>query len=892
MQRKIERISSKIYIYFISIVLLGTLVCCDSSAKKGAKFIRIIDSISDENIVQSPLKNIIEKFNLVEENITGKWSYIPDLSSQDQEIWGTSSHHPILGNHESEFPEGIMLLNNGKQMEYLSGGKDQDTGWRWIGSSESLDLKEYEEFDKTRRGIILNGENSFRFEKLLPDGVLILDLYLVNPDWQKIRPSLTVTFNGTDEEELVITRKKWFRIRKKLTLGKYAVEIKFSEKNEQNNTDATIILGQVKMTGSSDILLLNQPRQQERSNPQGEFVFRYHTHVPLPEKNADAVPSQIHYLYNFRNKFPLFDAGTESNPYSIKKKIPFDEYSLNSLIAPPDSEFCIDLKLPSNAVLEFGYGFLNEFINRKSNQSVQFRLLLEKSGNEETLFSKTISWKTAKDIIREQIDLTPYAGNKVRLTFLTSEIDADSQSQIVPVWVNPIIFQVRETDQKNIILISLDTIRPDHLGCYGYQRNTSPAIDLLAADGVLFKNTYSTTSWTLPGHVSLLTSLNCLNHQVYFPLQKMTPDAPTLADILRTQQFYCAAFTGGGYLSETYGFSKGFDSYQEIKLHGDQAIRLDEAERLAQLASLWLEDNKDKNFFLFLHTYQPHDPYANMSPIGKEFLEEESKWEQVKMGILLDERGGRYHAQFSDEEKQNIIALYDGDIKYTDTFFVRPIMDKLKELGLYEKSLIILTSDHGEEFFDHEAWLHDHSVYEEGIRIPLIVKFPDAEFKGTQIENIARITDIMPTILDRASIKINRQRFDGVSLVPLINGKEKKQRTFVSDVALREFKMSPSVISINKDNFKFILNKKISSPYIRRSVRNFDGSQIELYDLEKDPGETKNLAANIAFRDLCFELLDDINRLYEKAEELQKRQDEVTLDQSLRERLKALGYIK
>jgi arylsulfatase A-like enzyme len=892
MQRKIERISSKIYIYFISIVLLGTSVCCDSSAKKGAKLIRIIDSISDENIVQSPLKNIIEKFNLVEENITGKWSYIPDLSSQDQEIWGTSSHHPILGNHESEFPEGIMLLNNGKQMEYLSGGKDQEIGWRWIGTSESLDLKEYEEFDQTRRGIILNRENSFRFEKLLPDGVLILDLYLVNPDWQKIRPNLTVTFNGTDAEELVITRKKWFRIRKKLTLGKYAVEIKFAEKNEQNITDATIILGQVKMTTHSDILLLTRPGQQERSNPQGEFVFRYHTYMPLPEKNADAVPPQIHYLYNIRNKFPLFDAGAESNPYSIKKKISFDEYSLNSLIAPPESEFCMVLKIPPNAVLEFGYGFLNEFINRKSNQSVQFRLLLEKSGNEETLFSKTISWKTAKDITREQVDLTSYAGNKVRLTFLTSEIDADSQSQIVPVWVNPIIFQVPETDQKNIILISLDTVRPDHLGCYGYQRNTSPAIDLLAADGVLFKNTYSTTSWTLPGHVSLLTSLNCLNHQVYFPLQKMTPDAPTLADILRTLQFYCAAFTGGGYLSETYGFSKGFDSYQEIRLHGDQAIRLDEAERLAQLASLWLEDNKDKNFFLFLHTYQPHDPYANMSPIGKEFLEEESKWEQVKMGILLDERGGRYHAQFSDEEKQNIIALYDGDIKYTDTFFVQPIMDKLKELGLYEKSLIILTSDHGEEFFDHEAWLHDHSVYDEGIRIPLIVKFPDAEFKGTQIENIARITDIMPTILDRASIKINRQRFDGVSLVPLINGKEKKQRTFVSDVALREFKMSPSVISINKDNFKFILNKKISSPYIRRSVQNFDGSQIELYDLEKDPGETKNLAANIAFRDLCFELLDDINRLYEKAEELQKRQDEVTLDQSLRERLKALGYIK
>lgn len=365
----------------------------------------------------------------------------------------------------------------------------------------------------------------------------------------------------------------------------------------------------------------------------------------------------------------------------------------------------------------------------------------------------------------------------------------------------------------------------------------------------------------------------------------------TLADILRTEQFYCAAFTGGGYLSETYGFSKGFDIYQEIKLHGNQAIRLDEAERLAQLASRWLEDNKDKNFFLFLHTYQPHDPYANLSPSGKEFIEEDAEWDQVKMEPLFNGKS-RFDTQISEKAKQNIIALYDGEIKYTDVFFVQPILDKLKELGLYKKSLIILTSDHGEEFFDHEAWLHDHSLYDEGIRIPLIVKLPDAEYKGSQIENIVRITDIVPTILDQMRTKTNDKQFDGTSLFPLIQMKEKTQRTFVSDLALREFEMAPTVISINKDNFKFILNKKISSPYVKRLVRNFDGSQIELYDLEKDPKETKNLAANIAYREMCFELLVNINRLYEQTNLITKERDEVSLDQSLRERLKALGYIK
>lgn len=897
MQTMNEQISEKFCACFLLIVLLVGSICCDSSGKKESRLIRIIDIISEENIVQSPLKDIIEKFNFVEEDITGKWAYLPDLSSQDQEIWGTSSGYPILGNHESEFPEGIKLLNNGQEVKYLSGNKKQKTGWRWIGTSESLDLRKYSGYDKTRRGIILNNENSFKFEKLFPEGELILDLILVNPDWENIRPNLTVTFNDSNAEELVITRKKYFRIRKKLDLGRYTIEIKYSDTNEQNVSETPIVLGQVKMTGTSDILLLTHARQQERSEPPGDFHFQYYTHVALPKKKIKEVRPEIDYLYNLRNKFPLFDEGTGSNPFSIKKKITFHEDSLNCLAAPPESAFCMDVKISPNAnyVLEFGYGILNEFKNIESDQPIQFRLLLERSDEEETLFSKTINWATTKDIIQEQIDLTPYAGSKVRLSFLTDypypEGKKEKSPYIVPLWVNPLIYQIPETNQTNIILISLDTVRPDHLGCYGYQRNTSPAIDRLAADGVLFKNTYSTTSWTLPGHVSLLTSLNCLNHQVYFPLQKMNPDVLTLADILRTEQFYCAAFTGGGYLSETYGFSKGFDAYQEIKLHGDQAIRLDEAERLAQLASRWLEDNKDKNFFLFLHTYQPHDPYANLSPAGREFLEENAEWDQVRMEPLFSGKG-RFDTQFSEKEKQNIIALYDGEIKYTDVFFVQPILDKLKELGLYEKSLIILTSDHGEEFFDHEAWLHDHSIYDEGIKIPLVIKFPDTEHKGRQIEKIARITDIMPTILEQMKIKTSYKQFDGASLFPLLNGKEKTQRTFVTDLALREFEIAPTVISTNKNNFKFILNKKISSPYAKRVVRNFDGSQIELYDLEKDPKETRNLAANIAYREMCFELLVNINRLYERANLITKERDEVLLDQSLRERLKALGYIK
>jgi len=855
--------TKKIIVLLLFSILLGFL-CCSLLEKKEPRIIRIIDALSEKNVIESPLKNIIQQFNYVEEDVTGQWSPIPELSSQDQEVWGFSSRYPILGNHESESPQGIKLFANGKEIDYLTTSVKKKTGWRWIATEETLDLRRFPGYDNERRGIPLNQKNSFRFEKIFPDREVIIDLYIANPNWEKFRPRLIIMFNDSVEKEFVVTRKKWFRIRQKTNLGRYTVEMKLDENSDRSGNTESVILGMVKITCPSDILLLSKPGGKNQDPPRDTFLLKYYTIAALPEKNRKAVSSDIIYSYYLRNKFPLEDAGIEENPYCLKKKIAFDEYALNSLIALPKSEFRMDMRIPSNGILEVGYGILNEFRRRILEIPIQFQIVLTTNGKETTLLKKIIVWEKNEDILYHNIDLEPYAGRNVQLTFLTTEAHSEnlekSSSPIVPVWVNPLIYQSSETTRPNIILISLDTVRPDHLGCYGYHREISPGIDRLASDGVLFKNTYSSTSWTLPGHVSLLTSLDCLSHQVYFPLQKMDRETTTLADVLRNEQYFCAAFTGGGYLSESYGFSKGFDFYQEIKLHGDQAIRLDEAERLGEMASEWIGKNRDRDFFLFLHTYQPHDPYANLSPVGKEFLEENAKWEQIKMETLFEGKG-RFETHFSEAEIQNIIDLYDGEIKYTDVAFVLPILDKLRELELYENSLIILTSDHGEEFYEHQGWLHDHSIYDEGIRIPLIIKFPGQQYRGLQVENIARITDILPTILHFLEIKFSSKLFDGQSLLSILKGKEKKQRSYVSDLALRAFDSAPTVIAINDDHFKLILNKKIVSPYVKHISRNFNGFQIELYNTEKDPGETKNLASNITYRNLCFELLHGLYKL-------------------------------
>lgn len=885
-------IASLLFAVFIS------FISCHLLKKKEYGIFRIVDNLSDKNIIESPFKDLIKQFNFIEEDINGKWKYLPELSNKDQKTWGFSTAHSILGNHESETPEEIKLLKNGKEVEYLSNLTKEDERWRWIDTDETLDLKSYDAYDNKLRGIVLKKGNSFKFEKLLPNGEVMIDLYIVNKNWETYIPRLEITFNNSDTEELIITRKKWFRIRNEVNLGKYLIEIKFvdSEGGAEGKEEKFVVIGNIKLQNSSDILLLFTSPKEKKVPTQGNYQLQYYNYDSLSkEKNQPALLRAL-YLYNLKYKFLIHDESISNNPYSIKKKIVIDEYSLNSLLAPPRSEFTIPIKIFSKATLELGYGFLtNKSRQRESNKIINFKILIKDSCAEKILLNRAINWETYKEIIQEKIDLSLYKGKKVKLSFITEEIQSndeeDKNTPIIPIWVNPLINQIPEKAHTNVVLISLDTLRPDHLSCYGYHRNTSPAIDLLAEDGVLFLNTFSTTSWTLPGHVSMLTSLDCLHHQVYYPLQKMEVDTITLADILRANQFYCAAFTGGGYLSATYGFSKGFDSYQEIKLHGDKAIRFDEAERLSKLACDWLDNNGNKKFFLFLHTYQPHDPYANPSPLGKAFLNDHSKWDQIKMESLFEEKG-RFETQFSDDEKQNIIDLYDGEIKYTDSLFVKPILDKLKELNIYDNTMIILTSDHGEEFYDHEAWLHDHSVYNEGIKIPLIIKFLHFNHKGTRIKKTARITDIMPTILDQMNIKSNNDKFDGKTLFLLLEGKEKHERAFISDLALRNFKIPPTIISINQDQFKLILNKQILSPYVKRKIKNFNVKKIELYDIEKDPKEENNLALNIAYRDIVFKLIKKINMLYEKADLQKKGQKKVVLDKSLEERLRSLGYIK
>jgi len=366
----------------------------------------------------------------------------------------------------------------------------------------------------------------------------------------------------------------------------------------------------------------------------------------------------------------------------------------------------------------------------------------------------------------------------------------------------------------------------------------------------------------------------------------MAPSVLTLADLLRKNNFFTCAFTGGGFVSAQYGFSKGFDAYYEGR---GGVFHMNSAELIYDSFSNWIDNNRGKRFFLFLHTYQPHNPYVCPHPHNTLFLDEDAPWKHVNFLGYLGGKPGIYKT-LPESERKNAIGLYDGEISYLDENLIGPLVTKLKETGLYEKTMIIFTSDHGEEFFDHKAWDHGHSLYNESIKVPLIIKFPDNKFSNVKISHALSLVDIMPTILEEMKIECPDITLDGKSLLPMLKGREKEHRTFLADIGANVLDSHiPQKISMNKGRYKLILNKEFSE----RDLEFFitpppETAQIELFDLLNDLKEENNIAEKNP--GLTNTILQKINELYSQA--IKTKSEKTKIDEKLKEQLKALGYIR
>lgn len=866
---------------FLTLLFLCFLIFSFSCNKRNENIynlFRITDNLKDKNIIESPLRNLFSYFPHKEDVLTGKWKRLESHSSETYSVWITSTSNPILKPILYSDLNKMQLFIDNKIIPYNENNLNT-LHWQWLTTRERVELRRYNLFNANSNGIILIPNQSFEIEKILPDDAIIMDLIVSSENSKQTQNlRLTILINDKIISNIEI-HKKFYRIIFHPNLDLYKIKFINSSPNitADQNQNNNIIIRMIKFKSDKDIIYLYKPKSKNINKYKSKIKYKTYKSSSKDIKNLLNLYS---FIYNDDYSNEIF----EKNPYSIIKKIYSNQESKIVLLSPSITKIQIKIKIPKNCILEFGYGFLR---NKNSNNiKIKFITKIKTKSKTAEIFSSIQQSNNLQNFKYKNINLNKFAGKNVIIEFISQQIDTNlNDYSTIPVWINPILYT--HNTKPNIILISIDTLRADHLGCYGYKRDTSPNIDSFAKEAIVFKNAYSSTAWTLPAHVSLFTALSTNKHNVYLSFQKIPPNIKLLTNYLRQKQYYTAAFTGGGYVGYNYGFGKGFDFYKDFDTKGDLALCSDEADILYKLAEKWLEKNQNKKFFLFLHTYQPHDPYLNPSNLKKLFSNKNDKWNEIFLSRIFA-NVNRYQTNFSEQEKNNIINLYDSEIRYTDEYFIKPLLKKLKDLNLYDNSLIIILSDHGEEFYDHNSWLHGHTLYNEAIKIPLIIKFPKKSIKNKEINTTVNLIDLMPTILDYSDISYKSTTIDGKSLLEIVKGKNKRDRTFISDLAFNDIKnIYPIAVTTKMNNYKLIAHILVQSPHINKIYyKNF---YIELFDIQKDPKEKNNLMRYSTYYPIADSMLLSINNYLSNIKI--KDIDNVKIDQELYERLKALGYI-
>ncbi len=335
----------------------------------------------------------------------------------------------------------------------------------------------------------------------------------------------------------------------------------------------------------------------------------------------------------------------------------------------------------------------------------------------------------------------------------------------------------------NLLLISIDTLRADHLKCYGYNRDTSPHLDQLAKEGVLFENLTAAASWTVPSHMSMFTSLYPSAHGVQTIRDQLGKGVPTLAQCLAQSGYLTQAFVAWPALDHQFGFDRGFEAYDDftVKRKANFVTRGRINPVITDLATQWLKKHSQESFFLFLHYWDCHSDYMPPPPFDKKF-DADYKGGENGRGIMLRAKRDDLMAQISVRDLAHMVALYDGGVAYTDEH-VGKILQLLQDLGLSEKTLVIVLSDHGEAFLEHGMIYHGNNLYEEELHVPFIARLPGVIPAGKRVAGNVSHVDLMPTVLGLLQLACPSQ-VEGMDLSPMILGDQPvPERLIYSELA-------------------------------------------------------------------------------------------------------------
>jgi len=402
-------------------------------------------------------------------------------------------------------------------------------------------------------------------------------------------------------------------------------------------------------------------------------------------------------------------------------------------------------------------------------------------------------------------------------------------------------------DGEVVLVLLIDTLRRDALGSYGRENADTPRMDQLSAEGVRFEQAISSSGWTLPSVASLLTGTWPSLHKATGKVTRMTPiteDLPVAAEVFRDGGYKTLGFVNAAFLSPLLGLGRGFDVFDHRHAYNKEIRRADETVDAALGA---IHAAPGEKLFVLVHLFDAHLDYDAPPPHRYQFTEGREK-PAAPLPMQAVRALGSHPAQ---ADADYVRGLYQGEVAFMDRAVGR-LVDGLKEIGVWEITTFVLTSDHGEEFWDHDGFEHGHTLYDELIRVPLIVRLPGAAEAGRVVQEQVRVLDIMPTLFDRAGLETPAS-FAGSSLTPLLTGQPDKPRIAFSQGVL----YGSDRLSWRTDRYHLLFDRApdAQSPY-------------ELYDWTVDPHELHNLAA--AQPELTQKLFRDLSAFHGDLEQRAK----------------------
>ena len=534
----------------------------------------------------------------------------------------------------------------------------------------------------------------------------------------------------------------------------------------------------------------------------------------------------------------------------------------------------LDLRLPEDPVLSFAIGASSR--DRPTLLApVIFRVLV--GGTE--VFQEVLRRSQGEEWFPRTVDLGPWSGRSATVVLearLGEGGIASAEDHMLAHWGNPVIrSRGRVPETPNLVLISIDCLRADHVGAYGYSRKTTPNLDAFAGEATLFRNAVAVSSYTLPTHASMFTGLPPSLHGALLR-RRIFRSVDTLPELLTREGYAAWGVVSGPFLAPFYGFADGFDTYR---------LLLTRASGLVDRALALLDEGPGQSQFLFVHFFDGHSPY---SPPG-EFLGRFGPRPKDVSG--LHAMVERQDAPVSETAVAEARSLYDGEIAYVDREIGR-FFAGLRERGLYDTSLIVVTADHGEAFYERGYWEHGQpwrgdgpGLYQEIVHVPLLVKRPGTP-EVAVVEDVVSQVDIFPTLLEAAGSR--RESLWARSLFgPRRGGTDRWALAEFLSVSERDGATLETVL--RRGNLKYLASFQASSI---KEVYASDPVKEALYDLSADPGESRSLLPKGG--DTVADAREALTRYLRLARAMHARsiQGDETLDPDLLRKLESLGYIE